>query len=211
MRVGLPQLLVVLSHELRGPASVLQGYLRLLQRQRGSDGPDPAILDAMHAATSRLTNIGQDASTLAHWLDSTGGRPAAMRAHAVPDLLSAVAALLPEACSVESPPDPADPSAIATRDEGLLARALAEVARAAARAHDGPMRLRVCTEDATLVILMVPAHTGSVTAPPLAFDSGGVGLGLVLASYVLDGHGASVTTQPTGAVEVRLPLTRSAS
>jgi signal transduction histidine kinase len=211
MRVGLPQLLIVLSHELRGPASVLQGYIRLLQRQGGVGPPDPAILDAMQAATGRVTAIGQDASTMARLLDSgTEHRgPGAVRT--VTDLLASLSTLLPDSTPLESSPGPAD-AAVHTRDLGLLSRALTEVTRAVSRAHDGEVALRVRTDDAALVVSIAPLSPDATTGGrPLAFDSGGLGLGLVLASYVLDEHEASVTTQPTGAVEVRLALARSAA
>ena len=216
MRVGLPQLLIVLSHELRGPASVLQGYLRLLHRQKGPGGTDPAIIEAMQTATGRITAIGQDASALAHWLDTSAGPQAPVVVRTVADLLSSVASRLAESTPIESAPHPAD-AAVRTRDLNLLARALAEVAQAVSRAHDGEVTLHARTHDDALVMTVAPVTAsrseagGTVETSPLAFDSGGMGLGLILASYVLDDHDATVVTQSTGGVEVRLPLARSAA
>src|SRR5690606_2028831 len=67
MRVELPRLLSVLRHELRIPLSVLQGYLRLMLQQGGTDDANRRMLQAMLDATGRLTAIGRQAADLASW------------------------------------------------------------------------------------------------------------------------------------------------
>jgi signal transduction histidine kinase len=224
--VELSQLLTVLAHELRGPVGVLQGYIRLLGRNGSGREADPGVLEAMLAATGRLTAIGQDASSLARWLQAAADD----RAHDVPrpvhDMLTALSALLPASATLEPAPDAVGRAAVPTRDLGLLARALAEVCKAVARAHDSATICRV-RADETAVVMTIDPVPGAEPAPeraagsgspptdsphrPLTFSMGGLGLGLVLASYVLDGHRADVTTLGSGTVDVRLPRAEVAS
>ena len=71
MGADLSDVLSVLAHELRSPLSVLQGYIRLLQRKRDASDPETAMLTAMLAATGRLTTLGRQSSELAVWLRRT--------------------------------------------------------------------------------------------------------------------------------------------
>ena len=219
MRVGLPQLLRVLSHELRGPASVLQGYIRLLQRQPGPGESDAAIFAAMQTATGRLSAIGEDASTLAGWLEGADDPPPAPRP--VADLLAALRARVPasvvfdtRSCEEALAASGDHSGLVRTRSPELLARALAEVTVAVSRAHDGPVTVSLEAKAATLLVVVSPTaadveEEGAIR--PLSFEAGGLGLGLVLAAHVLDEQQAEVVTRPSGAVEVRLPLARSAA
>ena len=55
MRVGPPRLLRVLSHERRGPASVLPGHLRRLPRPSGP-GRTVAAIAALNVVVTRPTS-----------------------------------------------------------------------------------------------------------------------------------------------------------
>ena len=59
MPVPLPRMCSVLAHEIRTPLSVLQGYIRLLQRQREPGHPEHAMLEAMLSATGQITAIAR--------------------------------------------------------------------------------------------------------------------------------------------------------
>ena len=59
----------MLSHELRGPLGVMQGYLRLLLTRRADDAADVRMLTAILEASGRITAIARDASELATWQD----------------------------------------------------------------------------------------------------------------------------------------------
>ena len=52
------RMLRVLSHELRGPLGVMQGYLRLLLTRRADDAADVRMLTAILDASGRITAIG---------------------------------------------------------------------------------------------------------------------------------------------------------
>src|SRR5688572_15898358 len=75
MGVDTPTLLAVLAHEVRGPVSVLQGYLRLLEQRRPGSDSDAATIEAMRRSTVRLADLGHEASALAAWLKRTAPEP----------------------------------------------------------------------------------------------------------------------------------------
>src|SRR5690348_1243122 len=68
MSTNFSEVLSVLAHELRSPLSVLQGYIRLLQRKRDATDPESAMLTAMLGATTRLAALGRQSSELAVWM-----------------------------------------------------------------------------------------------------------------------------------------------
>jgi hypothetical protein len=215
MPVDTPKLLSILAHEIRGPVSALQGYLRVLDQQphaavptAGQAATFATILDAMRKSTSKLAALGTDASDLASWLASPQNHPSQR---------VSVGALLSEtktfSTSVEFPPEfvPATESAeIALTNVSLMARALAALATAVARDHDQqPSRLTAEISDAAVTVHIAPGAAGSDPssggAGTVALDRGGMGLQLVLASHVFDTHGATATALPDGRVAVRIP------
>src|SRR5690606_27057268 len=70
MAVPWPKVCGILAHELRAPLGVLQGYIRLLERQRLDDDPERPMLQAMLEATGRITTIARQASDLGTWLQA---------------------------------------------------------------------------------------------------------------------------------------------
>jgi hypothetical protein len=215
MPVDTPKLLSILAHEIRGPVSALQGYLRVLDQQPHAAAPTTGqaptlatILDAMRKSTSKLAALGTDASDLAGWLASPQDHPSQR---------VSVGALLAEAktfsTSVEFPPGfiPADESAeLALANVSLMARALAALATAVARDHDQrPSRLTAEISEDALTVHITPNAAGSDPSSgstgAVALDRGGMGLQLVLASYVFDTHGATVSAFADGRVSVRIP------
>jgi signal transduction histidine kinase len=219
MRVELPRLLSVLAHELRGPLSVIQGYLRLMLKQRDSSHAETPMIRAMLDATGRLAALGRHASDVSLW--TSHATDAAQVDLAV--LADKTAALVPSGtASVRLDPD-AGREAVSTLDPDALAAALAALAEVAARDTGGRVELsaRSATDSRTITVVLTPTDVPGLgpagddsipgaeaaTSRPLtvAFDRGGFGLSLVLASYVLDAHGAAVQTANAGTrVEVQL-------
>jgi hypothetical protein len=215
MRVELPQLLSVLSHELRGPLGILQGYLRLMQRQRSPGDPETTILAAMLEATGRLAAIGRQVDSL--------------RASCGP--LAAETATTIAACDLAE-------SAVRGADGGLtltegaracdaplvvfapdaVASALVALGVLVSRERgerDVTLDVAAPTESDDVTFTVIPAPGGTTRAAPLssvAFDSGGQGLSLVVASYVLEREGATAEpADPPGAIQVRFSRGRTSA
>lgn len=209
MRVELPRLLSVLSHELRSPLSVLQGYLRLMLQQGATDDANRRMLQAMLDATGRLTTIGRQAADLAPW--TTASPRAAADTVSLGALLDA-AARGQTGVSVEIT-GPVRDELIATADKQALEAALGALIAAARRDLPREAGLAVRASPGAGAELRVHIGTPDATPDeaepgrPLAFDRGGLGLALVLASYVLDAHGAEVTETAPGSILIRLHKT----
>ena len=199
MRVELSKALSILSHEVRGSLGVLQGYLRMLR-----DGvSDPALtarmLQSMQDATTRLAAVTRQASELSAWTE--GRRPEGRERVSIDQLLEqAVAGADLKNASVIVPADQAG-TLVTSEPPGALAGALAAVLVASRReSATAAFTLTVApgSTDGELVIRMGPSDGGSIASDAVdtAFDfgRGGMGLSLVLASHVLDVHGARLTT-----------------
>ena len=212
MGVDTPTLLAVLAHEVRGPVSVLQGYLRLLEQRRAGSDSDAATIEAMRRSTARLAELGRDASVLSGWLKRTAPEPARQ-------LLSALMADIASKTALAKPRD-AEASlsahAVRTTDAALLAQTLATLVLSVSRDHDnGPCHVATTVDGRCAVIDIAPegapseSRSGAKPAEQSLFDRGGMGLALVLASHVLDAHGARVQVANHGGVIVHLPLAES--
>jgi light-regulated signal transduction histidine kinase (bacteriophytochrome) len=213
----------VLAHELRSPLSVLQGYIRLLQRQRTADHPDMVMLEAMLDATGRLTSIARQASDLGNWLTTAESRPWA------PIALTQITDVLTERLRTADPaiallPVPA--GAAATQlcaDAAAVADALLAVAESAHRDDESAtieIRVTAPPEHPAAAFSLTPVASThgartfrSASAPRrrVAFDRGGAGLALIAASYVFDVHGASVVENAsTDGIVIQFPQSGSA-
>jgi signal transduction histidine kinase len=190
----------VLAHELRSPLSVLQGYIRLLQRQRDAGHPETAMLDAMLDATGRLTAIARQASELGAWLTARDTAP--LEPVAVGDVLDEIAKrTAPDgAIAVVRGRDSADETPRVRADAAALAGAIMALAESMAREAGGGI-VEVCQApgDEAGPSLSLRARTRAASENgqadghaqrAMSFDRGGAGLALVAASYVLDAHGA---------------------
>lgn len=215
MRVELPQVLSVLVHELRSPLGVIQGYVRLLQRQHGEGDPDAPLLAAILEQTARISALGRQSTDLARISSRKiegGGRVclstlcAEMLAHGAGNALSAnITPALGE-------------QAVLTADSAALALACSALADLTFREGSGaPVTVTVTEgDDADRVTLLITgkepermAVAGAATDDrpgphPVPFDRGGQGLALVMASYVFDADQAEVVAARPGVIEIRL-------
>jgi K+-sensing histidine kinase KdpD len=214
MSVELPDLLSVLAHELRSPLSVLQGYIRLLQRDRPAGDPETSMLTSMLDSTGRLAAIGRQASDLAVFLKSPAG---AERHVTVGALLAEITKRAPAGVTVVPCRDIAADAAIATPSDELLASAIVALTDLVKRDSGGKAAVvTACVSDVGVRFAIAPGtEPDRATIDPadrgtgLALDRGGLGLSLVVASYVLDAHGAHVTAHDGGRVAVQLPVERT--
>ena len=213
MGVELPKLLSVFAHELRGPLTVLQGYLRLMLGQRGEADAETPMIRAMLDATGRLAALGRQASEVARWCGPAGTDGSVT----VATLAEKITVLLKAERARITLEDRAGHEAVRSSDPEALAAALAILAESTARDADGPVEVagRCDPDSGTVAFLLTPvggarprpsdANAGSARPAAVAFDRGGFGLSLVLASYVLDAHGARVLVAGApGSIEVRL-------
>lgn len=207
MPVPFPRMCSVLAHELRSPLSVLQGYIRLLQRNRDTGHPEAAMLDAMLDATGRLTAIARQASDLGSWLG--GSNSQAFETVTLARVLDEVdkhrqpaGLTVLRAADAEAPAIRADVAALPT--------AIIAVAEWLGRETGSPVEVSVAPADAdaTVGIRLRACHPEAATlrAPTrgIVFDAGGAGLALIAASHILDAHEAAVSlADPSGVVDVR--------
>jgi signal transduction histidine kinase len=202
MGVELSKALNILAHELRGPLGVIQGYLRLLRQRRSQDEDDTRMLTAMQDATGRIAGLGRQAVDLATVLQ----RPA------VADAPASVAETLGVAlrnAAVSPPPamqipDPIAAAALRFGKSPEVGAALAAVLQAVSRdAAGGPVGIVGVESNRNEVQLRfgpLDRVGGSDTAAQaggpehLRLERGGLGLSLVLASYVFDAIGARLTS-----------------
>lgn len=213
MRVELPRLLSVLAHELRGPLSVIQGYLRLMLKQRDASHAETPMIRAMLDATGRLAAVGRQASDVALWMSPAP----ATEAVALASLAEKAASLVPSGGATVHLDAFTGRVPLRTSNADALAAALAAVADLTARDTGGSVEIRASGpgDGETITVQMLPVTAASTEAErmavpaqsrpvALAFDRGGFGLSLVLASYVLEAHGAEVRTASSSGLEVEL-------
>jgi K+-sensing histidine kinase KdpD len=207
MRVELPSLLSVLSHELRGPISVIQGCARLLMQNRDPADPQLAMLKGILNASGRLAALARQADALRTWSERA---PSEARPVSARDLLDRVVrhAAIDRLRTDRAHNDQG--ATVWTSDVDQLAAAIAALATFVERECPG-VDLEIgwdTTREDRIVTVEIRAHTVDEAprqeAHQVAFDSGGHGLALVLASYVLAAHHATVGTSGRGAVTVRL-------
>lgn len=222
MPVPLPKLCAVLAHELRSPLSVIQGYIRLLQRQRDAGDPDSAMLEAMLQATARLTAIAHQASDLGGWITTLDATPLpSVSLAAVVDALTerakasaSVRVVRPDA--IDLPRLDAKPTALADAimalAESMARETGADVVEISAADSQADASTRFIISPRPLVGASPAPTTGlSAAQRAVAFDRGGAGLAMILASYVLDAHGATITPDgESGQISLRFPPERGA-
>lgn len=235
MHVDTASILRILAHELRSPAGVAQGYIRMALDGRLPDAATQRdALEHARDAVGRVAALSREASDVASWLERSfaGSFPwfALDGRTLLTEMLNGVGGDRVDASHAvlhTSVP-------IRTRDASALTTALVSFARAVVREAPGTqLTLQVARSDAAgadgtrasassassaahLDIALAPASLvpsllrGPSAADAAAFplERGGFGLSLVMAALVLDAHGATIWTQydQRAALAVRLPV-----
>jgi K+-sensing histidine kinase KdpD len=199
-----PPLLSLAVHEFRTPASVVGGYLRMLQKDQ--DPPmserQRRMIDEAEKSCARLVAIVAELSDIGK-LDS-GAVTLASQSLELFSLIEKVAELVHEGeerdvrLKLIGPLDGAPMTGDATR----LRTAFDAIFRAILREKPGPATViaerRLATRDGKRCAVVIIADEGSVQEAyervPGPFDDrrGGLGLALPLARRVFEGHGASI-------------------
>jgi len=206
-----PQLLSLAVHEFRTPASVVGGYLRMLQRD--TDPPlserQRKMVDEAEKSCARLVAIVSELSDIGK-LDG-GLITMARQPLDLFSLVGEVAELVHEARDREVHLELRGPNAGApiTGDMPRLKAAFDAIFRAILREKPGPTTVvaerRIELRDGRSSAVVIVADAASVQQAyerePAPFDEkrGGMGLALPLARRVFDGHGGRVwSPQPRG-------------
>ena len=220
-------LIANVSHELRTPISALQARLENLVD--GVEAPDPELLGSMLDQTERLGRLVAQLLDLSR-LES-GAVPLRRELVEVGPLLDAVAAearLQAPGRRIETSVVPGDLSVLADADR--VHQVLANLTDNALRhgPADSPVRLAAASADRHVVLTVSDEGPGIPDAEAeRVFErfyradsvrpgsSGGAGLGLSIARWIVDLHGGDIrarTDQPSGCSMVcRLPLRAGAS
>ena len=196
-----PELLSLAVHEFRTPASVVGGYLRMLQRDADSPLSDRQrrMVDEAEKSCARLVAIVGELSDIGK-LDG-GLITLARQPLDVFALVGEVAELVHEARDREVQLELRGPNAGAplAGDAKRLKAAFEAIFRAILREKPGPAVVaaerRVEVRDGQASAVVIVADSASVQVAyerePGPFDErrGGMGLALPLARRVIDGHG----------------------
>ncbi len=219
--IDYPQLLSLAVHEFRTPASVVGGYLRMLQRD--TEAPLTArqrkLVDEADKSCARLVALIAELSDISR-LDA-GAVTLSHKPFDVFALTSEVAALVHEAQErdVHLEVRGQDTGAPLSGDAARLRSAFDAIFRAVLREKAGPCivvaeRRREMRDGRDLAVVVV-AEDSSVQAAydraPGPFDDhrGGLGLALPLARRVIEGHGGRLwSPAATGEND---PLTRGSA
>ena len=220
-----PPLLSLAVHEFRTPASVIGGYLRMLQRDNDAPLPDrqQKMIDEAEKSCARLVAIVAELSDIGK-LDS-GAIKLAQQPVDVFSLVEKVAELVHEAEERDVHLKLIGPSngATITGDSARLHTAMDAIFRAILREKPGPAtvvaerRLESCDGRPTAVLLI--SDEGRVQEAydrePGAFDDkrGGLGLALPLARRVIEGAGGRIWSpaNTSGHADSPDPLSRGSA
>jgi signal transduction histidine kinase len=221
-QLDLVELLHLLGHELRSPAGVLIGYLRMLQEGQVSTEADRLrTYEKMRGPVGRISALGESVFQLTRWLEPH--ERTAVRTD-VRELLDGSIAHANGA--IDRPVDSRitvmpGQAHVAALDRDALEAALGAVIHATAReTSDSPVTVRASLRrdsEPVVEVVVGPAPRVDVDAAgsiageiseEFAITRGGMGLSLVVAIAVLDAHAARVwTVAGTRSVAgVRLPV-----
>jgi signal transduction histidine kinase len=192
----LPQLLSLLSHELRSPVGVIRGYLRMLEQYGGLNEQQQRAITAALKASDRLVAVLDQTSKFAQL--RRDGRAVETVVVSIDEVLHAAAdaVILPD----EPPITLArgDFAAIPVRaDEQLLRGTLAGLIAAVAKAQPAATTIVLeCREHVSTARQGVAIRIRTPATTPVEQDvdvaRGGVGLDLPLALTLLAAHDGDI-------------------
>jgi signal transduction histidine kinase len=199
-----PPLISLAVHEFRTPASVVGGYLRMLQKDQESPMSErqSRMIDEAEKSCARLVAVVAELSDIGK-LDS-GAIKLAREPLELFSLIEKVAELTHEASERDVHLRLIGPSsgASVTGDTTRLRVAFDAIFRAILREKPGPTTVvaerRLETRDGDPCAVLIVADDGRVQEAydqsPVAFDDhrGGMGLALPLARRVIEGHGGRI-------------------
>ena len=201
----LVELLHLLGHELRSPAGVLIGYLRMLQEGRVTSEADRLrMYEKMRAALSRVAGLGDAVSQLTSWIEPRE------RVAVLTDARELIDRSVTAACTALDRPIDAQlavapgEARISVLDIRALEAAVTSVIQGTAReAGDSPVAVRASVarrRERTVEVIVGPQarveaegfSLSDQAVGPFSVARGGMGLSLVLAIAVLEAHAAQV-------------------
>lgn len=192
----LPALLALASHELRAPAGVARGYLRLLEQDASLTDRHRRIVGDTGKALARVAALLDEVSELARLLN--GEAAMTRRPLDLPALLHRAAgeATLPAVPEVTAAIEAPAEAALAG-DESRLAPAFSTLLTALGRAQSEPGIIDVRVTPPRTAgrgvtqILISPRRIGGgrAVSRPVDLGRGGLGLTLAIADTVIKAHG----------------------
>lgn len=220
-----PPLISLAVHEFRTPASVVGGYLRMLQRDTDLNERQRKMIDEAEKSCARLVAIVAELSDIGK-LDA-GTIALARQPLDFFALTREVAELVHEGREREVQLVVRGGEAVATivGDAARLRHAVDAIFRAILREKPGPTTVvadhRLEVRDGRRSAVLVVAEENNVVeayeAAPGVFDDrrGGLGLALPLARRVIAGHGGEIWSPAApealsrGSIVLRIPVTES--
>lgn len=202
MQIDTASILRVLAHELRSPAGVAQGYLKMALDGRLSADDQRHGLEHARDAVARMTTLSREASNIASWLE----RPAAPEIFWRPLVAAALLRAVLERFGrdeLEVSLDIGEDLFVKTCDEPAFVAALAALISATMRESPRAALTLVAAptpgSPGTLDLLVAPADVlpllaegpDTAEAGAVTLERGGLGLSLVMALLVMNTHGAT--------------------
>jgi len=212
-----PALISLAVHELRTPANIVWGYLKMLKRDGQSTlgEHERHLVEQAEKSCARLAELMTELSDVGK-LDA-GQAPMAPRRVDLFGLVGEAAAGSHEGEDRGVRVDVRGPStgAILEGDPDRLRPALAALIRAVAREQPGACtivvdRQRTATAGANTAVIIVAneARVQETDAGSAAFDDkrGGLGLALPIARRVIEAHGGRLRSRADGGITISVPL-----
>lgn len=205
--VDLSIALRTLNHELRTPAGVIQGYIKLLLDGRVDAEHRESVLVQMQRAAARIAQIGQQSSELLHWISDAADDPATeVPIAALVERLRATASGTVALAIVVAPQCAAD--TIRTSSADAVVRTVVTLAEAASR-RSGPditAAIRPMENGVGIDVCVFPTPPDGSSARVVCakhrtavdMHQGGLGLSMFIAAAVAHAHGGSIWQQADG-------------